>query len=67
MGPTDPLPTGTKIIRLGAVLFLDPTTHAETHAVEVEDRGGVWFRVRNVCPLHPDIIPDLLRDHSFEI
>lgn len=67
MAPPDPLPKGTRIIRLGAVFFLDPTVHAESHAVEVEERNGTWVRVRDVCPLHPDIIPELLRHHSFTI
>ncbi|MBP9757851.1 MAG: hypothetical protein KBD06_04585 [Candidatus Pacebacteria bacterium] len=63
-----PLPPGTRIVRLGAVFFLDPTTHHESHAVVAEEGvDGTWYRGTVVCPLHPDLIPDLIRDHSFVI
>jgi glycine betaine/choline ABC-type transport system substrate-binding protein len=61
------LATGTRIVRLGAVFFLDPTTHEDTYAVVVEENQGKWYRAQTVCPLHPDIIPDLLATHSFTV
>jgi hypothetical protein len=61
------LPSGTRIVRLGAVFFLDPTTHHDSYSVCVIERDGTWYRLEQVCPLHPDIIPDLLKDHSFVI
>ena len=66
--PLTLLPSGTRIVRLGAVFFLDPTTHGESYAVTAEvGVDGTWYCGTQVTPLHPDIIPGLLKDHSFVI
>ena len=67
MSNEQPLEPGTRIVRLGAVFFLDPTTHHESYSVCAVDRDGVWYRGEVMTPLDPSLVVRLLAEHSFVI
>lgn len=63
---TERVPPGTRIVRIGTNFFLDPTTHDEMYSLIAFEENDVWyFSTVRMTPIHPELVPTLLKDHSF--
>jgi hypothetical protein len=63
---TERVPSGTKIVRIGATFFVDPTTHDESYSLVAFEENGVWYHhTPRMVPLDPELVPSLLKDAPF--